>query len=159
MPESANNRVQQVPEFIRAEHVVSTPKRKRGRPPRPKRPSAPEHFRLFTAYDPALVRGLPIEPLVAAFRRGTVLPAEQELGRWYQAIADAIESGDAVRTGYCALYAMNEINSFVECYVRPLARIGRKKLKSDKRRGRRTPLPSKRVGSNRAPATKQTRRS
>jgi hypothetical protein len=88
-----------------------------------------------------------------------VLPAEQELGKWYQAIADAIESGDAVRTGYCALYAMNEINSLVECYVRPLARIGRKKLESDKRRGRRTPLPLERVGSNRASATKEIRRS
>jgi hypothetical protein len=82
-------------------------KRRRGRPRHQfKKPSAPTDLRIYTSYDPALVCGLPAEPLVAAFRRGTVLPAEQELGRWYQAIADAIESGDAVRTGYCALYAI-----------------------------------------------------
>lgn len=90
--------------------------------------------------------------VVAAFRRGTVLPAEQELGRWYQALADAIESGDAVRTGYCALYAMNELNSLMGCYIRPLARIGKKKLEADKRRGRRTRNSTKRatrhVGQN-----------
>jgi hypothetical protein len=141
MPESANNRVQPIPEFTRAEGVVSPMKRKRGRPRRQGgiRPGPPMNVRVYTGYDPALVCGLPAEPLVAAFRRGTVLPAEQELERWYQALADAIESGDAVRTGYCALYALHEINSLVECYVRPLARIGRKKLESDKRRGRRTP--------------------
>jgi hypothetical protein len=127
-----------VPEPTRIEGGVG--KRKRGRPRRPMRPSPPTDFRLNTPYDPALVCGLPAEPLVASFRRGTVLPAEQDLGRWYQAIADAIESGDAVRTGYCALYAMCEINSLVDCYLRPLARIGKKKLESDKRRGRRTAL-------------------
>lgn len=135
MPESANNRVQPIPAFTRAEDMGRTSKRKRGRPRGPMRPAPPTNLRVVVGYDPSLAYGLPAQPLVDAFRRGTVLPAEQELGRWYQAIADAIESGDAVRTGYCALYAMHEINSLVECYVRPLARIGKKKLESDKRRG------------------------
>lgn len=139
MPESAKNRVHPIPKFTRAEGVVSPVKPKRGRPRRRGVwPAPPTHLRVFTAYDPALVYGMPAQPLLDAFRRAPELPAEQELGRWYQALADAIESGDAVRTGYCALYAMHEINSLVECYVRPLARIGRKKLEADKRRGRRT---------------------
>ncbi len=139
MPESANKRAQEVPELAPVENGGPV-KRKRGRPRRGSRLRPPTivHARVYTPYDPGLVCGLPMEPLVAAFRRGTVPPEEQELGKWYQAIADAIESGDAVRTGYCALYAMNEINSLVDCYVRPLAKIGRKKIESDKRRGRRT---------------------
>jgi hypothetical protein len=84
--------------------------------------AAPTSLRLFTPNDPGLVSDLPAEPLIAAFRQPleSMVPTEQELGKWYHAIADAIELGDAVRTGYCALYAMHEINSLVERHVKPL---------------------------------------
>jgi len=61
------------------------------------------------------------------------------LAGWCRAIAEAAERGEIVQTAHCALLALRELENLVNTYIEPYARMGLRKLESDKRRGRRTP--------------------
>jgi hypothetical protein len=116
-------------------------KRKRGRPPKPNPAAAITDLRAAINYEPpAPGEVIPIAEIANWFRKGaeTAGPEQMCLAGWYRGTADAIEAGDAARTGWCAQHAIVEIYALMSHRLMPLARIGKKKLEVDKRRGRRT---------------------
>lgn len=65
------------------------------------------------------------------------IPRDSDLQKWLDAAADAVEQGDATRVGYYAFQAMRLRALLVYQELDKLAEIGKGKLVSDKRRGRR----------------------
>ena len=140
-----------------------TPKRRRGRPrlsPKPMRPGSVRILHPFVRLadgplgpkDVATIVGMirrrssttPTTPIPLLLDSAThdqeippASPVAPELREWLEAAAESLERGDAARASYYLMHALRCREVDLLQQLAELSLIGRRKLASDKRRGRR----------------------
>ncbi len=102
--------------------------RRRGRP---RKPLPQPQASMISLYDPSWRSILTPTELAQQVREYAAAQKLERVAGWCKGLAEAVESGNPVQAGHCALYALREMGS----QLQPLAQDGISKRRSDKRRG------------------------